>query len=251
MKTFLEHLNQEILDEGALHDIGKHIQKGLNIVSDASRKAVDSVIPKDFAPRTLRHEINTGPVQVKKIDASNVRNFQIRPDFHPTHIIKINGIDHIIGNELGKEGPQVYQIRHAANGITTKNIPGFRLLHEHPILHHTFIGRNIYKANRDAFNDLPITASKGDINRVMKMKTTDNRHGVPVVTMQYLALHHPNAGPHVVDALIKNSEAAPEVLKKAMTMHGVSRDQAREILNSPHITDQVIISTAHDRLTRP
>ncbi len=250
MKTYLEYIseNTEPLDEGVLSTIGKGALRAADIINSATYK----VIPREILPPPA-HDLHMGSFRVNKLDASNMGLHHVNPNFIPSHIVKISTGNshpdtHIIGNELGKNGPQVY--RKNANGTYT-NISSFRLMHEHPDLARTQIGHEIHSANKEAFKTLPITASSGDIRRVMAMNPNDTHHGLPVSTLQKLALNHPSSSQANVGHLLSNPNVNQMILKHALIRHGMTKEHANNIMSLPNVTHTDIIDAARNRLTQP
>lgn len=251
MKTYKEYVEENIqLDENFLKTFTQGAQKAADVMS----KAASAVVPKEFLP-PAQHEINSGPLKVTKLDASNIHQFHVNPDFIPTHTINIHtGIVgnmynvHVVGNELGKNGPQVYKKND--NGTYT-SISSFRLLHEHPNLVKTHIGASIYHSNAKLFDLLPIAAGKGDIRRALQLDPNATMHGVPVSTIQKLAIGHLNASQSSVGHLLDHPNVNQLVLKQAIVRHGMSKEQATQLLSHPGVTHHNLIQAAHDRLTQP
>lgn len=251
MKTYKEHVEENIqLDENFLKTLTHGAQKAADVIS----KATFTVLPKEILPQA-EHEMHSGPLKVTKLDATNMHQFHINPNFIPTHTVNIHtGIvghqynTHVIGNELGKTGPQVY--RKNDNGTYT-NISSFRLLHEHPNLIKTHIGAAIYHSNAKLFDILPIAASRGDIRRTMQLDPNSTIHGVPVSSIQKLAISHPHASQSSVGHLLAHPNVNQMVLKQAIIRHGMSKDHAQMLLSHPGVTHHDLIQAAQNRLTQP
>lgn len=251
MKTYKQHLEESVqLDENFLKTLTQGAQKAADVMS----KAAFTVLPKEILPQAT-HEMNVGPLKVTKLDASNLHQFHINANFIPTHTVNIhtgnvgqNYDTHVVGNELGKVGPQVY--RKNSNGTYT-NISSFRLLHEHPDLIKTHIGASIYHSNAALFDKLPIAASRSDVRRVMQLDPTATIHGMPVSTLQKLAIAHPHASQRSVGHLLDNPNVNQMVLKQAIIRHGMSKEHANMLLSHSGVTHHDLIQAAHNRLAQP
>ena len=235
MKSFTEHLNEHLLDEAILANLKSSIHNFFN---------------DDQMPATNKEEFHHGGISVSKLNATTANQHRFKTHFEPTHTIKINGVDHVVGKELGKPGNTIY--RKGANGTHTE-VSGFRLLHEHPEITRAKIGHEIHADHKEAFRTMPISGYKGKVAKVMQLDPNSHVGGVSVRSMQLLALRHKSAGPHLVDAAIKSPHKVdPIIFKKAITLHGLNRQQATDASHNPHLMSHQYISTAvRDRLTQP
>lgn len=245
MKTFLEQLHEDMIDESVI----KHII--------AVRDKLNNLLPKEILPNKPKEEINgNNGLHVKPLDHVEAQRFKHHIDFQPTHLITINNVQHVVGRENGQI--QIYKRdagapnpTHGNNSTGLTKVHGFRLLHEHPDIIGSRVGQAIYKQHRQAFQKVPLTATKHDIAGVMSLKTSDDFHGVPVKQMQLMALKHPQGGANMLHNMITNPDMDQTLLKKALIQHRLSRKNATAIIHSPHITHQDIIKAAHDRLAQP
>jgi len=196
------------------------------------------------------HEMRKKGVFVYKVDNANIAKNRIHKNFEPTHTFVIHGSHYIVGKELGKEGTQIYR----ANGNKTHtHVDGFKMLHEHPELTETHIGRKIYAENKEAFKKMPITASKSQLQHIMDLDPSKRTGNVQNSTMQWIASRHYNSDKSVLDSAINaQHQIHPITVKRLMTMHGVNRDQATKIKNMPHLmANPHIAATVTNRLAQP
>lgn len=235
MKNFTEYLNEHLLDEAILAKL---------------KSGVHNFFNDDQLPATNKEEMHHGGITVTKLDTTEANQHRFKPHFEPTHTIKIHGVDHIVGKEIGKPGNTIY--RKGANGTHTE-VSGFRLLHEHPSLTKVKLGHDIHADHKEAFRTMPISGYKGKVAKVMHLDPTSHVGGVSVRSMQLLALRHHSAGPHLIDAALKSQHKVdPIIFKKAITLHGLSRQQATDASHNTHLmSHQYIATSVRDRLTQP
>lgn len=215
---------------------------------------------KDWFINDPVHEINHRTFSVRKVDASNVHKLRVNTNFEPTHILHINGTHYIVGRELGLEGHQVYRINHTKdstgkNTITHTNVSGFKLLHEHPELTRTHIGRDIYNEHKEEFRQLPLTASASQIQRVMGLNPVEKTGSTLNSTLMGIAAKHHNTTSKAIDAALRSQykdKIGNMMYKRLITMHGLTREQATIIKNMPHLMGHPqIAATVTNRLSRP
>lgn len=261
MKEFINaHINKNsdiihsnTLDEGFIDSM----KKGYHSAFDAVNKATYSVIPRDVLPKP-QDNIHMNGVDVNRLNASHVSHYHIHAHFQPTHNIKVHipgstsahgsSVIYVVGNELGSHGPQVYRKDHT--GSYTK-VDHIRLLHENKDIVRTHIGQQIYNANKHIFKVLPLSATRGDIRRLMSMNPNDNIHGHSVKSLQKLAVNHYNSTPAIVNHLLNNPNVDQMVLQQSVIKHGLTRKQAEDLLRHPNVTHTVLKDAANNRLLYP
>ncbi len=234
-----------------------HVIRGYHQARDAGNKLTYNIINREILP-TPKENIHMGGLEVDKLNASHLHHYHVHAHFQPTHNVKVHipgstsahgsSAIYVIGNELGSTGPQVYRKDHTGSFTKVNHI---QLLHENPDLMRTHIGQQIYHANKDVFKALPITASRGDIRRLMSMKPTDTIGGQSVKTLQKIAMNHPHSTPAVVTHLLNNPDMDQLVLQKAVIKHGLTRKQATDLLAHPGVSHTVLTDAARNRLLHP
>lgn len=246
-------VDSNYLQEGFLD----HVIRGYQQARDVGNKLAYKVIPREILP-VAKDNINMNGVEVNKLNASHIHHYHVHAHFQPTHNVKVripgsmsahgSSAIYVIGNELGSSGPQVYRKDHT--GSYTK-VDHIRLIHENPDLMRTHVGQQIYHANKDVFNALPITASKGDIRRLMSMKPTDTIGNKTVKELQKIAMDHPHSTSAVVTHLLNNPDMDQMVLQKAVIKHGLTRKQATDLLAHPKVSHTILKDAATNRLLHP
>lgn len=246
-------VTSNILNEGFLDNV----VKGYHQAMDAGSKAFYKVVPRENLPQPSIN-IHMNGVDVNRLNASHTSHYHVHAHFQPTHSIKVNipGSTHahgtsaiyVVGNELGSHGPQVYRKDHTGSYTKVSHI---RLIHENPDIMRTHVGQQIYHSNSAIFKALPITATRGDIRRVMSMNPADKIQGHSVKELQKIAMEHPNSSPAVVTHLLNNPHLDQMVLQKAVIKHGLTKQQAQKLLSHPNVSHSILRDAATNVLANP
>ena len=228
--------------------------KGFHGAMDAANKATYSIAPREILPKP-QDNIHTNGVDVNRLNLSHVSHFHVHAHFQPTHNIKVHipgsshvqgtSVVYVAGNELGSNGPQIYRKDHTGNYTKIDHV---RLIHENPDIVRTHIGQHIYNANKEAFSALPLTASRGDMRRIMSMNPNDRIGSNSVKSLQTIALNHYNSTPENVTHLLNNQNVDQMVLQKAIIKHGLNKQQAHKLLQHPNVTHSVLRDAAQNAL---
>lgn len=263
MKSFTQHMEDFYLAP---------INEGLNPF-----KAVHDYLNADVFLHAPVHEMQKKGITVRHITNPNIAKKRFSTNFEASHTFDIHGEHYIIGKELGHEGTKIYRVNHVEDDdtkddakdddntsnkktpkpkkpkITYTGIDGFRLLHDHPELTATHIGRQIYSENKEAFKVLPLTASKEKLQHVMKLDPKTKIGGVSVGSMQWIAARHHNADKSVTNAALASPHKIGfNTMRRLLTVHGIDRAQAVKIKNMPHLMQNPHIAAAvTNRLARP
>lgn len=246
MKSFTQHMEDFYLAP---------INEGLNPF-----KAVHDYLNADVFLHAPVHEMQKKGITVRHVTNPNVAKQRFGTNFEPSHTFDIHGDHYIIGNELGHDGTKIYRVNHtggnnsgASANTTYTSINGFRLLHDHPELTATHIGRQIYAENKEAFKALPLTASREKLQHVMTLDPKSKIGNVSVGSMQWIAARHHNADKTVTNAaLASQHKIGFNTMRRLLTVHGIDRNQAVKIKNMPHLMQNPHIAAAvTNRLARP
>lgn len=240
MRTFLEILTENILDESVFNDVKK-------IVGNIGHQLTKSEYLRHGVK--VKDEVSGNGISVKPLQPGEITQHRMNGiHFIPTHTIKTADGVHVVGKDFNDSTKHVIYKKRADG--TFHEVSGFDLLHSHPTILQSHIGQQLYKQHREAFKALPITASSSKIENILSKNKRDTIGGVSVHNMQKIAVNHKNAGPGAVDALINSNHHDHDMLRRAITHHGLTRKQATKIIRAPHI-HHAIKTIAHGRLTQP
>lgn len=233
------------------------VKKGYHSAFDAVNSATNAVMPREILPKA-QDNIHMNGVDVNRLNASHVGHYHIHAHFQPTHNIKVHipgsstvhgsSVVYVVGNELGSHGPQIYRKDHTGSYTKVNHI---QLMHENPDIVRTHIGQQIYHANSDVFKALPLTATRGDLRRIMSMNPNDNINGHSVKLLQKLAVNHYNSSSAIITHLLNNPNLDQMILQKAIIKHGLTRKQATDLLSHPNVSHTVLRDAANNRLLHP
>lgn len=248
-------------------------------------KHMSDFLNKDIHLGEPQDEIRTKSLHVTRLSDHDHLKHKMSGDFtnkgiifEPTHEIHTHGDHFIVGKVAGKEGHQVYKVNHNGTGnrLTYTHADSFKLLHQHPELTLSHIGRKMYKDNKEAFKVLPLTASKAKVNAVMHLDPEQHTGGVLNHTIMNIAVGHYNASKDTIGAMLssphlkrheniittnpnnhnihpKYTFAAP--LLRAATIHGLERNHASLINNVTHLMNDAshpqIATIVANRLSQP
>jgi len=209
MKKFIEHMENYFF---------MPLNEGLNPFTH-----IKNYLESDVFLKNPTHEMRKKGITVHIVDNANIAKSRINKNFEPTHTFDIYGTHYIVGKELGHEGTKIYR----ENGNRTyTNVDGFRILHEHPELTDTYIGRKIYNENKESFKKMPITASTQKLQEIMKLDPSGKIGHVSISTIQWLAAKHYNSNKKVIDSALESSHNIhPLTIKRLLTVHGIDRDK--------------------------